>query len=310
MDRRAFLAVVGAVGAGCTGGDQPSDPATATETRTATATATPAPTPEFQAASDPWRNTEQSATDVQQTVSGEIVLPPNTYAVRFPEPALPARLELDIEVQSDATIDVFLMERSEFERYREQQEFLLYTEPSTSDVSTATIEHRLSAGEHAIVFDHTTTGTPPTDRRVRISYDLLVSYTEETATPTPEPTTPRPESLPFGQFRTIEGVQIAPLDLETMNASGLPDRKKRVAVTVVASNSTDAPLTPPPIEKFALWRGDDERWESEGMGRWPERLYPDERTTREVWFAVSKVISLGSLNVGYRYNDTLLKWEN
>jgi hypothetical protein len=218
-------------------------------------------------------------------------------------------MELRVQVQSDAPVDVFVMERAEFERYREQREFLLYTEPSTYDTSLTTIEAELSADEHAIVFDHTTTGTAPTDRTVRISYELVLSYTEETATATPEPTTPRPDMLPFGQFRTVESVEIAPLELEEINSSGLPDRKKRASLSVVASNSTGSPITPPPIEEFVLWR-DDERWESEGKSSWPERVYSGERITREVWFSVSKVISLSTLNAGYRYDDELLKWEN
>lgn len=46
MDRRAFLASLAALGAGCAGGGGDETPAaTATETRTATSTATPTPTP-------------------------------------------------------------------------------------------------------------------------------------------------------------------------------------------------------------------------------------------------------------------------
>jgi hypothetical protein len=205
------------------------------------------------------------------------------------------------------------MERTEFERYREQREFLLYTEPSTSDISSATIEAELQTDEHAIVFDNTTTGTLPSENKIRLSYELLLSYTEETPTATPEPKTPRPDTIPFGQFRTVEDVQIAPLELTTMNASGLPERKKRAALSVVASNTTEAPLTPPPIENFVLWRAGDheeEYWEPEGLSAWPERLYPDEKATQQVWFPVSKVIPLGELNAGYRYDDTLLKWKH
>ncbi len=308
MDRRSFLATLGAVGAGCAGSNgQPAASEADTNTPTRT-TVAPTSTPEFRGAADPWRNTEESSTATQQTIGGTVVLPPNTYAVRFPEPKLPARMELSVQVQSDASVDVFVMERAEFERYREQREFLLYTEPSTYDTSLTTINAELQADEHAIVFDHTTTGTAPTDQTVRISYELTLSYTEETATPTPEPTTPRPDTLPFGQFRTVEGVGIAPLELGEMNSSGLPDRKKRVSLSVVASNSTESPVTPPPIEEFVLWR-DDERWESEGKSSWPERVYSGERITQEVWFVVSKVIPPSTLNAGYRYDGELLKWE-
>lgn len=312
MDRRAFLVTLGALGAGCAGaGDRTAESrtVTATPSRTTTVTPTSTPKPRFRAATGPWRNTEEVSTEIQQTIRGTVGLPSNTYAVRFPEPALPARMELQVQVQSDASVDILVMERAEFERYREQREFLLYQEPSTYDTSSTTIETELQADEHAIVFDHTTTGTPPTVRTVRIAYELVLSYTEKTATATLEPTTPRPDMIPFGQFRTVESVEIAPLKLEEVNSSGLPDRKKRASLSVVASNSTGSPITPPPIEEFVLWR-DDERWKSDGKSSWPERVYSGERITRQVWFPVSKVISLSTLNAGYQYDGELLKWKN
>lgn len=315
MDRRAFLVAVGSLSAGCTGANEEGSPTrspspTATPTTTSTRTSTSTELPDFRPAADPWREIEESSTETSSTVRGTIFLPPNTYAVRFLSPKLPVKMELTAQVQSDSLIDVFSMERTEFERYREQQEFLLYGEASVSGAKSFSIEQDLPSGEHAIVFDHTTTATEPTGESVRIAFELTFSYgIGETATPTATPTTPRPESLPFGQFRTVEGVQITPLRLEETDSSGLPDRRKRAALTVVASNSGESPTTPPPIDQFVLYR-DDEQWEMEGLSSWPERLYPGEKATQEVWFVVSKVISLSTLNAGYRYNETLLQWEN
>lgn len=315
MDRRAFLAAFSALGAGCMGGREGEAPAEVSATSTPTPTTSPVVT-SIKPAADPWRETSEQSGDLTQVVSGEVVLPPGTFAVREFSPRLPVTVTIETEVLSEGRIGVVTMVERELSRYRDGGDFLGLSELSDSGVRTATLQTQISAGSYVVAFDNTVQTLQAPRRIKRASFSIEVSLESGTATPTASPqtdtpTTPRPELLPFGRFRKIGRAEITPFELREGSTEPDNERFKRAVLTVIATNSSDRTVQPPDITRFVLIdTAGDEVFENKGLSSWPTGVLPDERVRRNVWFDIPKTLSLNRLHAGYKIGEReYLRWK-
>lgn len=128
---------------------------------------------EHRHAEDPWRDSEEDQGTRFQSVAGTVVLPEGRYGIRQLQPPRSIELEISVSVVSGGNIDVFTMETSEFERYRDKEEFLLLRDLSASDTDGATLTAGVTSGDYTISFDNTGyTGASP-GGEVRAEYEII-----------------------------------------------------------------------------------------------------------------------------------------
>ena len=113
----------------------------------------------FQHASDPWANEVEEDITGGTQVKSQLTLPEGTYAARELNPRLAVTFKM--QVRADRPMDVFGMPDSEFERFREEDEWMFYPRPlrtrhrpvqclyryGVRRVCTCVRQHRLRRGQ-------------------------------------------------------------------------------------------------------------------------------------------------------------------
>lgn len=130
---------------------------------------------EHSPAEDPWRDTEENEEYNSESLSGTVVLPEGRYAIRGFQPTRTIEVELSVSVLSGSNMDVYTMESSEFERYRDREEFLLIQDLSVDNTDDATLTSDVNSGDYTIAFDNSGfTGASP-DGEIRAEFEITLS---------------------------------------------------------------------------------------------------------------------------------------
>ena len=125
---------------------------------------------EFTGAADPWSNSSDTelTNGIEQT--GFVTLPSNQYAhLSF---SSPIEFTLTFKADAGSPLDYYLLEQSEFDRYREQKEFSIFTRAYAEGKTTPSFSATMGPGDYEFVFDNTVMGPTQPNGEVKSGYRL------------------------------------------------------------------------------------------------------------------------------------------
>lgn len=102
-----------------------------------------------------WSAGEQSSTLTSETLTGTATLDSGEYVARTIQPRRSANYEFEIDTQSGGPIDVFFMERDEFDAYQDEEEHVFLQSLSEASVSSTTLSGTVASGDYVLVIDNT-----------------------------------------------------------------------------------------------------------------------------------------------------------
>lgn len=154
MDRRTFLAagVIAATG-GCLGSD-----VTATE-------------PRFEQAQDAWSNDQQETGLNSVARSASLELEEGQWAVHSVTPDRSIELSYRLDIQGTDVAEVYLMDRREFDRFREG-ESITHHQGFYSSGTLPRASGVLSSGDYMIAIENTAYGELPPDGPIEATWEV------------------------------------------------------------------------------------------------------------------------------------------
>jgi hypothetical protein len=125
---------------------------------------------EFRAAEDPWSQDNDRELSNGYEYSGLVTLPEGTYAQISGSPQVPFTINLAAE--ADTSFDVFVLDETEFNRYRDQEEFQYFQQLSGFGEQTIRFEGGMPAGKYYAVFDNTAFTETQPDGKITANYTV------------------------------------------------------------------------------------------------------------------------------------------
>lgn len=119
-------------------------------------------------------NVEETRTQRSQSIEGVVVVPEGRYAVRTITPNQTITVTVDASVQGSDSVDLYIMDDDEYDRYRERdRDFQVrFAETEVVDLSRET---ELGSGDYVFVIDNTGVFGATPDGEVSVDISLTVS---------------------------------------------------------------------------------------------------------------------------------------
>lgn len=118
--------------------------------------------PPFQQARDPWSNQKRSESSTSIGLTVDLDLPTGRWAIREFNPTMTLEFGYEFENSTPNPLEVFVFDRSEFERFREGESITHYT--SLHDFGTSpSASGSMPSGEYIVALDNTAFGEQSPD---------------------------------------------------------------------------------------------------------------------------------------------------
>jgi hypothetical protein len=127
--------------------------------------------PGFQQADDAWQDETRSETGFGTTANVTAELDEGEFAAWSMSPSVAVDFSYSYEVVEGGGVNVFLTDRTEFDRYRDNDDFSVYSDLS-SEGERGTAKSELPAGKYILVVDNSERSTVEVSGPVTVEFTL------------------------------------------------------------------------------------------------------------------------------------------